>query len=618
MHYTLYRRENSSAVQGWNSGCTIKRFLQNIADKELYRCISIQRVWVFQVITCFIMVVILVLLLAISPSGSAEASPQKNDVSATKHVRSSSGGSSDVRENIRCHIEQLEEDVALQIGREKVAFNALLADFYRSNDFSPVWVERSQVTELLEAIKSVEADGLSPKDYHIDGIQEFYDDAPSSPFLKARYELLLTDAMFKMSYHLLHGKVDPEKIDSNWNLSKGENGNGLVGSLGDALAGDSLSAVISTFRPRHPKYTSLKEGLARYRQIAADGGWMSIPDGPTIKEPGQYDDRMPALRRRLEITGEIEELALVDTSYASTALLYSSELMDAVKRFQARLGLDVDGAVGPKTLRALNVPVSRRIDQIRLNLDRYRWFIQKLEPTFLLVNVAGFTVQYVENWNYRWGSRVIVGEPYWKTPVFKADMQYIIFNPSWNVPPGILRKEALPAIKNNTGYLARNGLQVIDRNGRVVNPASINWSSYSAGSLPYRLRQPPGTRNALGRVKFMFPNKHLVYLHDTPSKHLFDRSTRAFSHGCIRLQNPLELAQILLGWREDDVENVIATGKTRTVHLPQRVPIFMVYLTALVENDEVLFRDDVYKRDEAVFSALNEPYPYKTVESCTF
>ncbi len=566
------------------------------------------------------MVAILVFLLAFSPGIATNSPPQKKTVSELelKDARPRSGKNSEIRENIRCHVEQLEEDAALQAGREKVAFNTLLAEFYRTNDFNPVWVKRSQITELLDAIKSVEADGLLPQDYHLSGIQEFYDNAPSSPFLKARYELLLSDAMFKLSYHLLHGKVDPEKIDSNWNLSQGANGDGLVSGLGNALAGDSLAAVISKLRPNHPQYTSLKDGLARYRQIAAEGGWDTIPEGPSIKEIGQYDGRVPALRKRLEITGDIAGISQVDTSHAASALLYSNELQEAVERFQKRHGLEVDGAVGPKTLKALNVPATERTDQIRINLDRYRWFIQKLEPTFLLVNVAGFTVQYVENGNYKWGSRVIVGEPYWKTPVFKAEMRYIIFNPSWNVPPGILKKEALPAIKKNTGYLAKNGLQVIDRSGQVVNPASIDWTAYSAGSLPYRLRQPPGTRNALGQVKFMFPNKHLVYLHDTPGKHLFDKSTRAFSHGCIRLQNPLELAEILLGWSENDIRGIISTGKTKTVNLPTRIPIFLLYLTAVAEDDEMLFREDVYSRDQAVLHALNEPYPYKTVESCTF
>jgi len=565
----------------------------------------------------FVMIVLLVVLLFFAPVSAQAATVQKRTVAASSvnEVQRKSGKNYEIRENIRCHIEQLENDQALRKGRESMAFNAFLADFYRSNDFSPVWVRRSQIAEMLDAIKRVDADGLMPLDYHLSPIQEFYDDSPDTPFLKARYELLLTDAMFKLSYHLLHGKVDPEKLDSNWNLSEGVNGNGLAGMLRNALAGDSLAASIAQLRPKHPSYSSLKEGLARYRRLAADGGWGTVPEGPTIKEIGQYDARIPALRSRLEISGEIERLSKVDTSYADQAMRYSVGLQEAVKKFQNHHGLQEDGAVGPKTLRALNVPVEQRVEQIRVNLERYRWFVQKLEPTYLLVNIAGFNITYFEQGAYRWGSRVIVGEPFWKTPVFKAQMQYIIFNPSWNVPPGILRKEALPAIRKDPGYLSRHGLQVVDRNGNVVSPGSVNWSS---GAQSYRLRQPPGSRNALGRVKFMFPNKHLVYLHDTPGKHLFDKSSRAFSHGCIRLQNPLDLAQVLLGWSADKVQKTVDAGKTRTINLPKKLPVFLLYLTAVAEGEEVQFKNDVYSRDAAVLQALNSPFPYKTVESCTF
>jgi len=565
----------------------------------------------------FVMIALLVVLLAFAPVRAQAAPVQKRTVAASSvdEVKRKSGKNYEIRENIRCHIEQLEKDHALRKKGESIAFNAFLADFYRSNDFSPVWVKRSRIAEMLDAIKRVEADGLLPQDYHLSAIQEFYDNSPDTPFLKARYELLLTDAMFKLSYHLLHGKVDPEKLDSNWNLSEGANGNGLAGMLRNALAGDSLAATIAQLQLKHPSYNSLKQGLARYRRLAAEGGWGTVPEGPSIKETGQYDVRIPALRSRLEISGEIERLSKVDTSYAAEAMRYSAGLKEAVKKFQNRHGLQEDGAVGPKTLQALNVPVEKRVEQIRINLERYRWFVQKLEPTYILVNIAGFNITYFEQGAFKWGSRVIVGEPFWKTPVFKAQMQYIIFNPSWNVPPGIFRKEALPAIRKDPAYLSRNGLQVVDRSGNVVNPGSVNWSS---GAQSYRLRQPPGSRNALGRVKFMFPNKHLVYLHDTPGKHLFDKSSRAFSHGCIRLQNPLDLAEVLLGWSADKVQETVSAGKTRTIHLPKQIPVFLLYLTAVAEGDEVQFKNDVYSRDASVLQALNSPFPYKTVESCTF
>lgn len=560
---------------------------------------------------------ILALSLVVSPDVSSGA--QRAEQSRVMAFTSESGAFYELREGIRCHIEQLEEDAALHFGRDRVAFNGLLADFYRSKEFMPVWKKkRSQVKALLRAIRSSEADGLRPEDYHLAAIEKLYNNKPSDAFLQARYELLLSDAAFKLAYHLLHGRVDPEKIDSNWNISRGSSGEGLADWLLDVLESNSLEQSMDALRPDHPQYIHLKKGLERYRRIVDAGGWNSIPEGPSLKKEGQYDPRIPSLRRRLEITGEIKPFVKVDTSFASSALLYSSDLIEGVKRFQKRHGLEVDGAVGPKTLRALNVSAAERVDQIRVNLDRYRWFIQKLEPTYLLVNIAGFSIQYINNGALAWRSRVIVGEPFWKTPVFKAQMQYVTFNPSWNVPPGILKKEALPAIKKNPGYLAENGLQVIDSNGRSVHPDSVDWASYGSGSLPYRLRQPPGSRNALGRVKFMFPNKHHVYLHDTPGKHLFDKSTRAFSHGCIRLQNPFELASILLGWKDKDIQAVIAKEKTRTVHLPEKIPVFILYLTSVADEETVFFSSDVYKRDKAVLVALEKPYPYKRVESCAF
>ena len=537
---------------------------------------------------------------------------------AARNAPASSSFDIEVGENIRCHIEQLQQDIALQVGSEKVAFNDLLSIFYQERQFAPVWTKRKQINELIRAIEGSEADGLHPEDYHLAEIKRFTSDPPSTPFLQARYDLLLSDALFKLSWHLMNGKVDPEKLDSNWNISNGFNGDGLLWRLQNAIEGDSIAAALEQIRPVHPKYLSLKKALARYRDYESGGGWPSIPAGPSIRHEGDRDERIPVLRRRLEITGEAVSLVAVDTSFADSAMVYSKDLVDAVMVFQRRNGLEVDGVVGPRTLEALNISASQRVEQIRINLERYRWFITKLEPTFIMVNIAGFTIQYVENGALTWASRVIVGEPFWKTPVFRADMRYLIFNPSWNVPPGILKKEALPSMKNDGGYLSRNGLQVIDRNGNVVDPSSIDWAGYSAGSFPYRLRQPPGARNALGRVKFMFPNRHFVYLHDTPGKHLFDRSERAFSHGCIRLENPLDLAGVLLGWSPEQIESALSSGKTRTVNLSRPIPVFLLYLTAVAEGDEVLFRNDVYNRDAAVLNALDRSFPYKTIESCTF
>ncbi|NTV08495.1 MAG: L,D-transpeptidase family protein, partial [Chlorobium limicola] len=283
-------------------------------------------------------------------------------------------------------------------------------------------------------------------------------------------------------------------------------------------------------------------------------------------------------------------------------------------------GLSVDGVAGTATIGEINISAAERVDQIRLNLERYRWFVNDLEPTYVLVNIAGFTLQYIENGRYRWGTRVIVGKPYRETPVFKADMQYIVFNPQWVIPPTILAEDALPAIRNSRSYLDRKKLRVIDSRGRVVDPASVNWSGYSAANFPYRLQQTAGDHGALGRIKFMMPNKHVIYLHDTPTKNLFEKSERTFSSGCIRVENPLDLAQLVLQdsvkWNKTSIDSTIGTGKTSTVNLPKRIPVFLLYLTAIAEGEEIQFRRDVYNRDDRLRKALDSPVPQYRIESC--
>jgi murein L,D-transpeptidase YcbB/YkuD len=282
--------------------------------------------------------------------------------------------------------------------------------------------------------------------------------------------------------------------------------------------------------------------------------------------------------------------------------------------------VESDGVVGTTTLNAMNIPVERLVEKIRINLERYRWFLGELEPTAIVVNVAGFTLQYVEKGHDQWDTRVIVGKPGRETPLFKADMQYIILNPQWVIPPTILAKDALPALRKSSSYLARKKLKIIDRNGSVVDPGSVNWSQYSAGNFPYRLQQSAGDHGALGRIKFMLPNKYIVYLHDTPSKELFAESIRTFSSGCVRVQNPVDLAALVLQdtlhWSKTKILAAINTGKTRTVFLPKRIPVILLYLTAVADGDELQFHDDVYTRDEKLLKALNRPVPQYKMESC--
>jgi murein L,D-transpeptidase YcbB/YkuD len=327
-----------------------------------------------------------------------------------------------------------------------------------------------------------------------------------------------------------------------------------------------------------------------------------VPAGPTLK-PGMTDARIPALAARLAATRDLP----ADVA-AGEGVVYDADLAEGVRRFQARHGLAADGAVGTLTLAALNVPVEARIEQLRANLERARWVLYDPESEFLVVNIAGFQLYLVRRGEVVWRTRVQVGRPYRQTPVFRSAVSYLVFNPTWTVPPTIFRQDILPQVRRDVGYLAGRNIDVLDRSGARVDPATVDWSGRS---FPYQLVQRPGADNALGRVKFMFPNEHAVYLHDTPSRDLFERDSRAFSSGCIRVEDPYELVEILLGdtWPRSRVDALVSTGRTETVFLPKPMPLMLLYWTAEVDADgRVAFFADVYERDAAVIAALAEPF----------
>jgi len=511
-----------------------------------------------------------------------------------------------IAEHIRRYFDrkpQQENHIAIA---QSEMFSKPLARFYAARRFQPVWTKPAMASELISAIDGAADEGLDPSDYHIGEIREFYNQPPVTPELQARYDLLLSDAFFTLASHLRFGKVDPKSLDPNWNLSYTVSRSALEYRLHNAIAAERIAFVLKEVRPQNAEYDKLREGLTRYRAIAREGGWSTLEEGTILRE-GARDRRVPKLRKRLEASGDIEALK------SDTSRIYSHELAEAVKRFQKRNGMGADGSVGAATLKVMNIPVERLISQIRINLERYRWFINDLEPAYVMVNIADYRLHYVENGRNRWTTRVIVGQPARETPVFKAEMQYIIFNPQWVIPPTILAKDALPGIRKSLSYLSHKKLKVIDQNGNVVDPATVNWSHYSEKNLPYRLQQLAGDQGSLGRIKFMLPNKHIVYLHDTPNKELFKKSPRAFSSGCIRVENPLELAGLVLQdsvkWNMDRVKAAVATKKTATASLPKRIPVYILYLTAFAEGDDILFRDDVYSRDNAVLNALNKPLP---------
>ncbi|NTV99349.1 MAG: L,D-transpeptidase family protein, partial [Chlorobiaceae bacterium] len=396
------------------------------------------------------------------------------------------------------------------------------------------------------------------------------------------------------------------RMEPTWNLTEDASYSALEYRLQNAVSTNRVAAVLQELRPQQQLYGELKKALSRYRSIAKSGGWPSVPEGASLK-PGDRDPRVLSLRKRLQASGELAA-GVQDTSKA-----YSGDIVEAVRQFQRHNGMEPDGVIGAGTLRALNIPVDRRVDQLRINMERSRWFLNALGSTYIMVNIPEFSLKYVDNGSKLWNTRVIVGKPSRETPVFKADMQYVIFNPQWVIPPTILEKDALPSLRKSTGYLDQKNLRVIDKDGRVVNPASVNWKEYSASNFPYKLQQTAGDHGSLGRIKFMLPNRYIVYLHDTPSKDLFQKSVRTFSSGCIRVENPQDLARLVLRdsvkWSVSRIKSTIGTGRTSTVFLPKRIPVFIVYMTAVPSGDELFFREDVYNRDDTLIKAMGRQAP---------
>jgi murein L,D-transpeptidase YcbB/YkuD len=409
---------------------------------------------------------------------------------------------------------------------------------------------------------------------------------------------LLTDSIIRLGYHLRFGKVDPNALDTNWNPTLELFREDPAVTIQEAIDSQSLREFSARVIPRAFLYERFKIALAEYRALEAKGGWPAVPAGATLK-PGDKGERVPALAARLAVTADLPATAAVDGA------LYDETLALGVRRFQARHGLAPDGAVGPATLAALNVPVAARIEQLRANLERARWVFYEPESEFLVVNIAGFSLYHLSRGEVVWRTRVQVGRPYRQTPIFRAEMTYLVVNPTWTLPT-IYRDDILPAVRKNPAYLASHNIDVFDFGGSRVDPATVDWSGRNP---PYRLVQRPGSDNALGRIKFMFPNEHAIYLHDTPSRDLFDRDSRAFSSGCIRVENPFELAEQLLGSRaRERLDALVASGRTETVFLEKPMPIMLLYWTAEPDaTGRVSFLPDVYARDAAVIAALAKP-----------
>lgn len=501
------------------------------------------------------------------------------------------GGSEEDRASVRAALAN-DSRVTLPSG-EALDVSGAVHDFYLSDSFDrPLWVDGDDLTSAGEDLEDALA---KARDEGVESAIELSSLDGADPSTR---ELALSQAFVSTARGLNIGDIDEDALGDSEAMVQDTT---LERDLLDQVRrGASPSALLDSIRPDLPWYGQTVEALAALREIEASGGWPEVEvSADSLVEPGDSGSVVRSLQARLAAEVDPAERELASRAEPG---VYDDALEEAVRSFQGRHGITVDGRVGPSTVAALNTPVEERIDEVYLSLQRMRWLPNRLPERVILVNVAGFEMQVIERGESVLEMDVVVGRPDWPTTLFSDTMSHIVFNPYWHVPESIAEAELLPEIREDPGFLAANRLEVVpedDPYGEAVDPATVDFTTFEG----YSLREAPGPENALGRMKFMFPNEHNIYLHDTPADHLFDTHARAFSHGCVRLENPREFARYLfenvIDRPVEDLDSILDQEEHTQVDLTEPIPIHLVYLTTWAdENGRLYFHPDIYHRNE--------------------
>ena len=482
----------------------------------------------------------------------------------------------------------------------------VLLQFYGERANAPIWssddLAFSRAAALVARLENAQAEGLDPDDYAAVMVAWETRDATPDAYAAAQLELMLSAAAVRYISDLAFGRIDPSDVSED--LFDVPRHPDPVNLLWDAAVVSDVGAWLDGLAPAWPQYRALRRALARLRAMEPDDDVMLLPDGDSLK-PGMDDPRVLVLRSRLAALG-------ASAGDHQTSTLFDPELEAAVMDFQRRFGLDDDGIVGKHSRAMLNTTVAQRIRIVELNMERLRWLQEDLGNRYIWINIPAFELVVIEDGREALAMDVIVGRDYRSTPVFSGRMTYLEFNPYWNVPHKLAVEDILPKAQVDPGYLDSHGFKVYAGwdSDVAIDPATIDWNGLTESSFSYRLRQEPGEENALGRVKFMLPNEHSVYLHDTPHRELFSRAERAFSSGCVRLADPVDMALYLLDesgdWPRERLDEIWEEAVMTRVSLDRPIPVYFSYMTAWVDQDGLLqFRADVYERDAALDAVLN-------------
>ncbi len=491
-------------------------------------------------------------------------------------------------------------EVQIRLAASKM-FSEELDQFYSDRAYMPIWVnDAERRASLLSALRGSDRHGLPTETYRIDRLVELDRADLSDPVERARAEVAFTTMFLTYGRHITSGVVVPKEV--NWEIqhtpkvfSAGELLNGL-------LRADNPSAYFDAILPRTEEYLALLEERDRLdRLILTEQTKERIPTRGMMR-PGYQGERVVMVRQRLRDMGYF---------VGGDGAVYDEDLVEVVRQFQMDHKLTADAVMGPATIGALNKSSTDRLEHVLVNLERQRWMNHDRSGRHIEVNLADFTMKVIDDERVTFTSKVVVGKTGrdYRTPEFSKDMTHLVVNPYWHVPRSIAGREYLPLLKQDPMALANRGLLLMNRRGQVLNTAGADFSGYTEKNFPFLVKQPPGNRNALGRVKFMFPNKNNIYLHDTPAKKLFGRDRRAYSHGCVRVHKPFELAYHLLSPQEADPEGafkyLLNRKRERQVDLNTAVPVHLLYNTAfMAEDGTIAYREDIYNRDRGVFQAL--------------
>lgn len=476
--------------------------------------------------------------------------------------------------------------------------------FYAERGDEGLWVRNGKATkmahEIIEILASSGSQGLDPKHYNIDILRAAIELSPTPK----SFEQQLTGELLHYVSELQFGRLSSDALAASDSISETEfDAKSILTSL---VNSQDTASIFLSLAPANSEYRSLRIALRVYQDAARNRDWVQIPTGSIIK-PGMTDERLPLIRQRLIATKGTKQLTRDDDIH-----LYDDATAIAVASFQRQFGLEPDGIIGKNTLAEMNISAEARAEQINLNMERWRRFTHEPDSVQIIVNLAGFDLRVLEDGVVVMEMPVAVGRPFRRTPIFNGLITYLEFSPTWTVPPTILKEDILPKLRNDPTYLSTKGIEVYsgwNADSHKLVPENVDWAAISNQALSYRFVQPPGPTNALGRVKFMFPNKHSIYLHDTPDRGIFARANRAFSSGCIRVQRPADLARYLLQdqpeWTQESIESAMSLSHPKRVNLAKPVLIRITYSTVWVgEGGDLNFRQDVYNRDASVRDML--------------